>query len=312
MSEIINDEFGHDMLLENSTNSMFHLIESPSSPRILKRVLSTEDNESVIIDLLSDSFPSMNRNYVPLKSPHLAHVTVTKVAKEKKIDNMDNLNVGLSHLISETNIDSSVEPLFNTRPAEESQIKSPIMEIPVMLSNESEQLKEDHFDKSGLNCLRVIHVPSPKKNVHRSSSAFCDPSIIVNTIRLDENSLVKPLTNSDKKNKGKVSVTCVRSNHNKPTAVQRESQIETIELPVFKTRDQSQTLSPSTVRIERIHQAKHKSKSATVAPCDSTPKEQKLTDKKDIGDREAKSGVVVKRVPRETITKSAEETKPNS
>jgi hypothetical protein len=167
-----------------------------------------------------------------------------------------------------------------------SRVKSSTREKAIAVVDEStHQQQEENLATGSLNVIRVTRVPS-----HSTSAHTCRPSIVENTIRLDE-------TKSSKKNKNIVRVKHVRSAHRSPAIQHHLSQVDTIELPANHSK--LEPSSPS-VRVKRIRTGKNKLKSArSIAPfelIDEETAEQQNSD--------AEFGVIVERILREKSTKS--------
>ncbi|CAF2055331.1 unnamed protein product [Rotaria magnacalcarata] len=148
-------------------------------------------------------------------------------------------------------------------------------------------------------------MPSPLLPICLSSTQNCSISIIENIIRLDENYETQPTNGSLKQNKDKMHVTRFRSNQCRFALAYHPSQIETIELLSINHTSKFETLSPATIRIERIHKEKKQSKSGSVAPLELISKEI-TNETKELPEKSTKSDVVVKRISKDKSTKPVE------
>ncbi|CAM4894696.1 unnamed protein product [Rotaria socialis] len=168
--------------------------------------------------------------------------------------------------VSELNMDSSVQKETNSGTVRMSRLKSSKLQTSAMLNNELKSTNDAKSNADPKNGIRVTCMPSPLLPICLSSTQNCSPSIIDNTIRLDENDETQPTIGSLKQNKDKIHVTRIRSSHRRSALAYHPSQIETIEIPSINHTSKFETLLTATIRIERIHKEKKQSKSRSVAP----------------------------------------------
>ncbi|CAM4863967.1 unnamed protein product [Rotaria socialis] len=168
--------------------------------------------------------------------------------------------------VSELNMDSSVQKETNSGTVRMSRLKSSKLQTSAMLNNALKPTNDAKSNADPKNGIRVTCMPSPLLPICLSSTQNCSPSIIDNTIRLDENDETQPTIGSLKQNKDKIHVTRIRSSHRRSALAYHPSQIETIEIPSINHTSKFETLLTATIRIERIHKEKKQSKSRSVAP----------------------------------------------
>ncbi|CAF3729157.1 unnamed protein product [Rotaria socialis] len=168
--------------------------------------------------------------------------------------------------VSELNMDSSVQKEPNSGTVRMSRLKSSKLQTSAMLNNALKPTNDAKSNADPKNGIRVTCMPSPLLPICLSSTQNCSPSIIDNTIRLDENDETQPTIGSLKQNKDKIHVTRIRSSHRRSALAYHPSQIETIEIPSINHTSKFETLSTATIRVERIHKEKKQSKSRSVAP----------------------------------------------
>ncbi|CAF4694549.1 unnamed protein product [Rotaria socialis] len=175
--------------------------------------------------------------------------------------------------VSELNMDSSVQKETNSGTVRMSRLKSSKLQTSAMLNNALKPTNDAKSNADPKNGIRVTCMPSPLLPICLSSTQNCSPSIIDNTIRLDENDETQPTIGSLKQNKDKMHVTRIRPSHRRSALAYHPSQIETIEIPSINHTSKFETLSTATIRVERIHKEKKQSKSRSVAPFELISKE---------------------------------------
>ena len=222
------------------------------------------------------------------------NVSVTKVPRLKK---MNSATRSLYREFDEAE-DLSSQRLNSSGTVRVTRIKSSVKEKSMTIDDQSMPRQEENSITETPNVIRVTRVPSTPA----TTEDICRPSIVENTIRLDENNdanLLNSLSNNDR---NRVRVKRVRSSHRTSAIETRPSQIDTIELPPLSA-ESSCKKSPS-VRIKRVPTAKKKLKSAKVI----IPFESILEIESDKTDDRQKTrpdfGVTVERIPREKSSKS--------
>lgn len=217
-------------------------------------------------------------------------VFVTKVPRPRK------LNSAFKSLNEESDDDGnhSSSRLNSSTTVRVTRVKSSTKEKPMTINDQSVHEKEENT----MNTIRVTRVCSNPVN----NEEICRPSIIENTIRLDENDETISLKSASKRDKERVRVQRVKSSHRTSAIETRPSQIDTIDLPPLIGQNSSER-SPS-VRVERVRKGKKKLKSSkSTIPFESIL-EVEPDSTNDLSKLEIDYGVKVERVPRENSSKS--------
>lgn len=275
-------------------------LNSPITSQPIKRkkyLMSSLSNESTKIFTIDESISSNSHEYENDLTTINLHdddnVSVIKIPRIKKIHSALNSGIKSPNRRIDDDDNLSVQRLNSSGTVRVTRIKSSKKKTPIIENIElMHQQEENSTTEPPVNVIRVTHVPS----VPSQSTDICRPSIIENTIRLDENDEPRLSARSSKKHKDKVHVKHVISSHRTSAIEHRPSQVDTIELPSLTNESMHQS-SPPSVRVERIRTGKKKLKSArTIVPIE--PISEEVTNEPE------KFGVIVQRVPRENSTKS--------
>ncbi|CAF3845112.1 unnamed protein product [Rotaria sordida] len=203
----VKNDHAYDILNESSNNSTTNDVSLSKSLTSTTSCSTEDENDLSTIDFHSNSFLSMDDNYSRSTSFDLDNVSVIKVKKVNKIYSALNSDIKPPIRRSNENADSSVQPSINSGTVRVSQIKSSTKKKLNTLNNESVAQHEENSVIDLTNAVRVTHVPSPITKVHSTSAPICRPSIVENTIQLDENVKTRSSSGSSKKkNKDKVYV----------------------------------------------------------------------------------------------------------
>ena len=301
-SPVINSQikrrkyFAYNLSGESPTSDK---LSSLSSVTCITSCSKEDSNDLALIEFHQNN--SNDYAHMRPKSVAAENVSVRRVRKANRMHSAYNASIKspVRRTDDDDDVNSFIQRLNSSGTVRVTRVKSSVIKSPITADNEPVYQQENSSTTESSNGIRITHVPA----VHSAPVEVARPSIIENTIRLDENDELMTSARSFKKNKNKTRVKRVASTHRTSAIESRPSQIDTIKLPPIPIDTPGQT-SPASVRVERVRTARKKLQSATATvPFESISKEttNEMTNSPKLDEE---FSVVVERIPREKSTRS--------
>lgn len=233
--------------------------------------LNADENDLSLIDLRSIISNTYDRTRPT--SVRSDHVTVQKV---RKIHSADSSNSSIKKLTDDDSI-APQQRINSGGSVQVTRVKSSTIKPSIINDNQNKDTSVSNAESA--NVVRVTYVPGAPTS---SSSELPRPSIIDNTIHLDETSETISSADSSKKKQRKVRVKHVTSTHRDSAIEARPSQIDTIQLSsAVNDSISKKTLPP--VRVGRVRTDRNKIKSPkSIVPFESIV-EETIDERPEIG-----------------------------
>ncbi|CAF4031459.1 unnamed protein product, partial [Rotaria magnacalcarata] len=221
--------FSHEILNENFSDPRVHRIQlSPSCSRITP-CSNIDEHGSIKLDF--------RRN--------------KKASKANSL-----LNPGIKSPFDKSSIDTGLsnQRVINKGTIRVTRVKSSISKALVPWRHKAAATCGRNCSADSINDVGVTRMSPQSLILNSSSFQLCSPSIIENTIRLDENIEMQSAACSSTINKKHVRVKRCRTSRQKSAVGCCPSQVETIELASINDASKHKTLSPApSIRVECVH-----------------------------------------------------------
>ncbi|CAF4134926.1 unnamed protein product [Rotaria magnacalcarata] len=221
--------FSHEILNENFSDPRVHRIQlSPSCSRITP-CSNIDEHGSIKLDF--------RRN--------------KKASKANSL-----LNPGIKSPFDKSSIDTGLsnQRVINKGTIRVTRVKSSISKALVPWRHKAAATCGRNCSADSINDVGVTRMSPQSLILNSSSFQLCSPSIIENTIRLDENIEMQSAACSSTINKKHVRVKRCRTSRQKSAVECCPSQVETIELASINDASKHKTLSPApSIRVECVH-----------------------------------------------------------